>query len=162
LIKVILILLIFGTAYATVVPDRDDKGRTVLRPGGVSSDSTTRVRFTGTHDFTIAGNQTAQSDYTIPQLQYEGQNVDTIISGVQFKTIGGCDGDKVTFQIVHPIAGVMDEFSTNYYVFKDQLNTIKEHRAAVPAGLYVRVVYTSTCANAARFIMNLFRYIETV
>lgn len=144
-----------------VIPDKDAEGRIVQRSGGVPSDSETRVRFIGTHDFTIAGNQTVTSDWTVPQQQFQGVDATTIISGVEFKTVGGCDGDKVSFQVVHPQAGVMDEFGTDYFVFKDTKMTMKEHRAKIPAGLIIRVIYKSTCATSARYIMNLFRYVET-
>lgn len=163
MIKNIFILFAFVccSVQSMVMPERDSKGRPIKRIAGVTSDSPTRVRFVGTHDFNIAGNQTAQGDWTVPQLQYNGENVTTIISGVEFKTVGGCDGDKVSLQIVHPIAGVMDEFGADVFIFKDTKTEIKEHRAEVPAGLMVRAVYKSTCANASRFIMNLYRYIET-
>ena len=160
MIRILVLFLFSFSGQSLVWPERDAKGRPVDRKAGVSSDANIRVRFVGTHDFNIPGNQTVQSDWNVPQMQYNGQNVETIISGVEFKTVGGCDGDKVKFQVVHPIAGVVDEFASDYYVFKDELNTIKEHRAEIPAGLIIRVVYQSTCATDARFIMNLFRYIE--
>lgn len=159
--KYLILFLISFSAFATIIPERDGKGRIIQRSAGINADSVSRVRFVGTHDFNISGNQTAQSDWTVPQMQYNGSNVDTVIQGVQFKVVGGCDGDKVKFQIVHPQAGVVDEFASDFYLFKDEINTIKEQRAALPAGLMVRVVYQSTCATAARFIMNLLRYIET-
>jgi len=160
-LTIVLGLLIIGSASAMIFPERDVKGRAVSRQSGVQSDSYTRVRFIGTHDFNITGNQTAQSDWTIPQQTYNGNNVTTVILGVQFKVVGGCDGDKVTFRVVHPNETVLDEFATNFYVFADSTNAIKEHRAEVPAGLKIRVIYTSTCGTAARFLMNLYRYMET-
>lgn len=156
-----LFLMIAFSASAIVFPERDDKGRPIQRKAGVESDSSTRVRFVGTHDFNIAANTTAQADWTVPQLQYNSVNADTSMAGVQFKVVGGCDGDKVKFQVVHPTLGVMDEFATDYYVFADETSRIQEHRAVLPAGLYIRVIYTSTCGVAARFIMNLLRYVET-
>ena len=154
-------LLIFSlNAFGIVIPERDNKGRSISRQAGIPVDSSARVRFIGTHDFNITGNGTAYQDWVVPQLTYNGVNVGSIIRGVEYKTVGGCDGDKVKFSVRHPQAGELDSFAQEFYVFKDEKNIIKEYKADLPAGLIVRVDYTSTCANAARFICNLYRYIE--
>ena len=160
LIKIFIFLFIPIFAFSTVVPERDTKNRVISRSAGIPVDSSARVRFIGTHDFNISGNSSASQDWVVPQLTYNGVNVNSIISGVEYKTVGGCDGDKIKFSIRHSQTGELDAFAQEFYVFKDEKNIIKEYKADLPAGLVVRVDYTSTCANAARFISNLYRYIE--
>jgi len=162
MIKLIIALLFLNPALATIIPDRDDSGKMINHSSGVPRDDKVRVRFIGTHDFTIAGNQTAQADWTIPQLQFSGQNVSSFFRGGNYKVVGGCDGDKLKFQITDPTgAAVLEEFGTDWFVFADSTSSIREHKASLPATYRIRVVYQSTCATAARFIFNLFRYIET-
>lgn len=160
LIKIFIFFFAFN-AFATIIPERDEKNRVIQRSAGIHSDHKSHVRFTGTHDFSIAGNQTTSASWLIPQLQVAGVDVVSIMQGVQYKTIGGCDGDKVKFEVTHPVAGVVETFADSFYVFKDEINTIKEHRTSLPAGLSIKVTYTSTCATAARFICNVYRYAES-
>lgn len=152
---------------ATEKPDEVNISNSV-RTHNVAEDDFLRVRHTGLANFAIPANTKNSSDWLIPQLTFNGQNVYSYMTGVKYKVIGGNAGDKLDFSIVDVdnILGygaglVLDSFASDFYVFPDETAVIKEHRASLVAGLYVRCTYNNTGAAPATFICNALRYIDT-
>lgn len=67
-------------------------------------------------------------------------------------------GDKVTLQVVHPQAGVVNEFATNWNVSADAQDQGKVEfplRGKLDAGLKLRLVYTSVGQTNVSVACNL-------
>lgn len=79
---------------------------------------------------------------------------DRLMNGCQYQAEGRNIGDNITFQVVHPVAGVVKEFGTNWYVKPEE--TILLYRAHLYAGLTVRVKYNNIGSNPVKFTLNLF------
>jgi len=131
---------------------------------------------------TIAtANTTTSHDYLIPQLQYEGQNVNSIFDGIQYFVKDSEMGDKMTFQVVDKdgfgvLAGwydqatfdamgnlyVVEEFGKDWNIAPNHLENIVLYKARLISGLYLRVNYTNVHATKdTNFFINLFRHIES-
>lgn len=150
------------------IPEKDDKGNIVLRNANVKVDEFLRVRHKGIMDATIASMGTLDIDYEIEQLSYFGANKPSAMVGIQFKIVGGNDGDKIDFCIIdkNNVVGyganfVLDQFGDGFYVFENEIGEIREHQASLIPGVFIRAHYVNTGANQARFICNLLRYMDT-
>lgn len=65
-------------------------------------------------------------------------------------------GDYCTFQIVHPTAGVVEQFVNKWHVVPGTTQMdVKVYPAKVPAGLIIRVVYNNVGSNPAECGVNL-------
>lgn len=65
-------------------------------------------------------------------------------------------GDYCTFQIVHPVAGVVEQFVNKWFVIPGTGKMdIQVYRAKVPAGLTIRVVYNNVGATDVECGINL-------
>lgn len=74
-------------------------------------------------------------------------------------------GDKLTFQIVHPIIGVVDEFATSWNVSSDVQNQgLFEFplRGKLSSGLKIRLVYTSIGNQDVSVACNLILHRKTI
>lgn len=89
---------------------------------------------------TVTAGTTANLDYTIAD--------DMLISGGHSLLVrGGHQGDTISFQVVHPVAGVLLQFVTDWYVNPDvtaQQVPTSNYPAKLSTGLILRLVYTST------------------
>lgn len=70
---------------------------------------------------------------------------DCLLTGGILMVKGGHFEDTITLQIVHPIAGVVNEFVSNFRVCEDsnkqfEINSL--YPAKIYAGLTIRIVYT--------------------
>jgi hypothetical protein len=99
----------------------------------------------GTHSATIDAGQTLNIDYQVTE--------DIVITGCDYKAVSCNMSDKITFQIVHPIAGVLNEFATD--IFVRDYRQYSFYRAVVPTGLIIRVVYKNNGANQVAFNANM-------
>lgn len=105
---------------------------------------------------TIAANSTQNVDYKIEQERW--------INGGRALIDNIGEDDKITFQVVDKdnIFGygnevVLDEFISNYYIPTDgNLEVRLSYPAKVPAGLYLRLKYTSTHENGCTLKCNLY------
>lgn len=150
---------------AGYLPDKDDKGRYITK--NLKSDEEHRVRHKGVFDFNVPAGQTVDSDWQIEQLQYQGQNVDSVMTGVQYKMIGGNDGDTIDFCVVdkdnllgYGAGVVLDGFAENFYMFKEHPWEIREHVAKLIPGLYIRAHVVNNGTEDLRFLGNLLRYLD--
>jgi hypothetical protein len=132
---------------------------------------------------TIASGVTSDFDWQVPQMQYTGSDVPSIMVGVSWKLVDGNDGDELDFCVIDKdgtMVGILydqstfdylkglgggavglDAFAEKYYLFKDHVNEMREHRADLITGLYLRAHYKNTGAADAKFICNILRYINT-
>jgi len=82
---------------------------------------------------------------------------DCLMTGLQVLAKGSIFGDKITLQVVHPVAGVMSEFGTNINVpevDEKKIDEKTEYPAKIPAGLIIRLIYTSTGATDVYVAVN--------
>ena len=152
----------------TIMPERDDDGNPIVRTSGVRSERKKRIRFVGTHSFTVLAGESEQQDWKIPQLIHKGTNVPSIFLGVRFCAEGGGLTDQLNFQVVdvdnilgYGAGVVLDEFGKDFYVFPGNPHTIREFAAQLPVGLYIRVVYKNNSVQSAQFVCNILRLIDT-
>jgi len=151
------------------IPDRDEDGNVVMRIAGLKTEANKRIRYVGSHNFTIAANSTAQADWQIPQLQYKGQNVPSIFKGVKYRAEGGSLKDTITFQIVdvdnilgYGAGTVLDEFGKDYHAFPGESHEVDEFKANLYPGLYLRVIYKNYhLVNSAEISLSVKRLIDT-
>lgn len=116
-------------------------------------------RFTHTSQFTsdavkfsgasaagdAVADETKNIDYAVPY--------DLCITGALVLVKGGNINDKVCLQIVHPQAGVLDEFVADWYMNEDrndQFSIDLSYPANIPAGLIIRAVYKASSAAGTR------------
>jgi hypothetical protein len=83
---------------------------------------------------------------------------DHLLTGGNFLVKGGKFGDKIKLQVVHPTAGVVGQYVTDYGVQSDnefQFSLELTYPAKIAAGLKLRVSYTSTSEVGSRqFCIN--------
>lgn len=96
-----------------------------------------RARFKGVKGTVTAGT-TTNLDHVLTEERW--------IDGVEITHVGGAPGDTVNFQIVHPIAGVLDQFGETWNIDSTagkQGAVVLSYPAKIPAGLTIRCAYTS-------------------
>jgi hypothetical protein len=65
-------------------------------------------------------------------------------------------GDYCTFQVVHPLAGVVEQFVNKWFVIPGSGKMdVNVYRAKVPAGLKIRVVYNNEGSTDVECGINL-------
>lgn len=81
---------------------------------------------------------------------------DHIVNGGTLIVEGGDIEDRVSFQIVHPLAGVIKQFVTDYGVASDkfEMNLEIGYPSKVPAGLKIRISYTASSKTGTRKILS--------
>lgn len=93
----------------------------------------------------VSENTNANIDYTCP--------FDLCITGAVLLVNGGKFGDKCCLQVVHPVAGVVDEFATDWAVASDQQKQFElalTYPANIPSGVKLRLLYKATSAEGTR------------
>ena len=81
---------------------------------------------------TVPFNTTVNIDYALTD--------DVFITGAKLIITNGTADDFVKFQVVHPTAGVLNEFIDWY---ASDMDKELPYPAKLPAGLILRIVYTS-------------------
>lgn len=108
------------------------------------------ARLTGIEGVATFGTTTA-IDYILTEERY--------INGVRLLTKGAAWGDYIKFQVVHPVYGVLNEFGTKWYIDADnakQEDVLVPYPARLPAGLTVRILYTSVGTENITVYANLY------
>lgn len=138
-----------------------------MQLSGVKDPRSMRARMIGSHYATVAAGTTKNIDWAIPQLSWLGVNKQSYFDGVEYYAGNSTVGDTITFQVVdvdgiaYPAGTVLEEFATNWYVMGDTHSTLILYKAKLVAGMYIRVVYTSTGATNVDFVCNVFRHLDT-
>lgn len=87
---------------------------------------------------TATKNTTTNIDYTLTEERY--------LSGARLLLKNQAWGDKANLEIVHPTLGVIDVFAEGWFLDPDNSNQgdiIRNYPAKLPAGLIIRIAYTS-------------------
>jgi len=108
-----------------------------------------------------ATNETITVDYTVPAERY--------LTGVMVKGFGTHWEDLATFSIVMPAAHAgnptENEITVNTFAptwaISDDLQHLDIYRAKVPAGMLIRVEYTTSSTTAVNFWVNTFLHERT-
>ncbi len=152
------------------IPKKDSDGNPIYRIKSVSVDDSIRVRHRKLFKSTVAASTAADFDWQIDQLQWQGQNAPSIMTGVHYKVIGGEDINppEIDFCVIDidDILGygpntVLDGFADDYMMFTDETSIIREHRADLITGLYIRAHVNNVGNTSITFLCNLLRYIDT-
>ncbi len=151
------------------IPPRDKKGRPLQRRSNVAIDDSFRVRHCGIFKETIAASTSVNIDWQIPQLQFMGQDVTSLMVGVRYQIIGGeqINPPEIDFSaldkdgLIYPAGTVVDSFANSFYMFSDDKAEIREHKADLIPGFYIRASINNIGNQSITFICNLLRYIDT-
>ena len=115
----------------------DDKGRNIV---ATTIFGVNEFRFRGKGiRTTVTAGETGNLDHTLAEMQY--------LNGGRVILENHSTNDELTFQVVHPQAGVLDEYISTWQVDIGQNlqeSIILPYIAALPAGLILRVAYSST------------------
>jgi len=172
-----------------VIPERGDKGEMLNRAAGIPVDDRHRVRHKGIYHDTITtaeGIAGKDIDWKIEQMQYNQQDVHSVFIGVDLVLDGGNVGDAVDFCVgdkdgVGVAMGLydqatfdflkaqgngfvaLDQFGDGYFLRPDSRTILREYKADLYPGLYIRTHYkmVAGATNEARLLCNILRYIET-
>lgn len=106
-----------------------------------------RARFRNGFKLTVGAGQTVSQDFLLTE--------ERLLTGAKIWGSNVNFGDSATFEVVHPLLGVMDRFVENWYL-ADGWDTIDAYPARLPAGLILRVTYKNTGSSQARLLVNLF------
>ena len=144
------------------IPDRDSSGIEIIRIAPFASSDGFRFRGKGIKDTAIAG-QITNIDYKITEERW--------INGVNMILENHVIDDSVSFEIVDidNIFGlgentVLDRFAESWRVCtdeSDQHSILIPYPARIIAGLYIRIVYTSTGSTNVIVRCNLFLHKKT-
>lgn len=103
------------------------------------------ARLEGVISAVIPAGQTVTLNWTVPYTR--------TMNGADYEAINRNIGDRVSLQVAHPIAGVVDEFAKRLFVRTEYRKEL--YGAALVAGLMVRVVYENVGTNDVAFNLNL-------
>jgi len=98
----------------------------------------------GTHSLDVAAGETESVDYTLTE--------DLTITGVSYKTANIGIDDTATFQIVHPVDGVVNEFGKDVFLKSEEAYSF--YAARLVTGLKVRVSVTNNGSEAIKVRLN--------
>lgn len=158
------------------IPPKDKEGRAISRSSNVNMDEKYRVRHCKLFKATINASTSQDLDWLIPQLQYGSpgyplSNVSSYMTGVRYKIVNGeeINPPEINFSIIDKdnVLGlgpnyILDTFSEDFMMFCNDADEIREHRAELIPGLYIRAHIDNVGNQNITFLCNLLRYIETV
>ena len=126
---------------------------TIYNPLKVSDFTKDSIKFSGQSIyFQCESNTEASQDYTLTD--------DMLLTGGILLVKGGKFTDRIYLQVVHPIAGVVDEFVSGFRVAEDSNEQFKidlPYPAKIPAGLKIRCKYVSSSDVGTRDVaVNFF------
>ena len=129
--------------------DRDSNGNPIVKTSAFGYDEQMRFRGLGISGTATAG-ATTNIDHVLTEERY--------LSGGRVILEDHVLGDYASLQIVHPTYGVVDTFAENWYFSpsNDQGDIIRNYPAKLPAGLTIRIAYTSTGVTDVIVMVNLF------
>jgi hypothetical protein len=110
---------------------------TTYSPGKLSDFEATKLNYNGqSASATVSAGQSANIDLTLAD--------DHLLTGGWLLISGGNPGDTCTFQVVHPVVGVVNQFITEWKMPASCFTPIMvPYPAKIYAGLTLRLVYTS-------------------
>lgn len=78
---------------------------------------------------------------------------DHYVTGVDYEAIGRNLTDRVDFQVIHPVYGVVGQFADNIFVREKM--SYDFYKATIKTGLTIRVIYKNNGINDVSFNLNL-------
>ena len=119
---------------------------TGYNPQKTSDFEKSKLIFSGqTIYFDALENDTTDGDLTLAD--------DVLITGGQLLVKGGNIHDQVFMQVVHPTAGVLNEFVSGWRInpdSTDQFTIVLNYPAKIPAGLIIRCKYIADATTGTR------------
>lgn len=105
-----------------------------------------RARFSGGFKMTVPAGEVQSQDFILAE--------DRFITGGLYHVEGSNFGDRLDFDVVHPLAGVIDNHVSNWYVW-DGPTKLDTYPAKLTAGLILRLTYTNIGSSEATVLVNL-------
>jgi hypothetical protein len=111
----------------------------------------------------IATNQLASGDnvfdWTVEQLQHDGVDVDSYMTGAEYEVINSNIDDEIKFQLVDSLDVLIYEFADIAAI--NGVHLFEQYLSYLPQGTKLRVIYKKTGASDCCLKVNLIRHIET-
>jgi len=98
-------------------------------------------------------------DYTVEAVPFDGTNVQPYMTGAQYEVGNSNLNDRIVFQVVHPVYGVLDEFAN--IASCNGTHKIETYLAKMYVGTIIRLKYIRDGNNVPEIRCNLFRHIKT-
>lgn len=98
-------------------------------------------------------------DWTVEQLQHNGINIDSYMTGVQYEVMNSNIDDEIKFQLLDSLDVLIHEFADIAAI--DGVHLFEQYLSSLPQGTKLRVIYKKTGANDCCLKVNLIRHIET-
>lgn len=155
-----------ASEYESDYQFKSNKKVSIIQPSGVKQPDGQRARLMSIHDETISAGTSKNIDWKIENISWLGNNKKIIFDGVNYYCKNGNIGDSVDFQVIdldgilYPAGTVLEQFATNYKVFPNIMQEVKLYKASLIAGLYIRVIYTSTGTENVHFVCNIHQHID--
>lgn len=111
----------------------------------LNSNGTHKVRLQGVFHGEIPTGETLVMNWVVPS--------EKIMNGADYVALNCNIEDRITFQVVHPTYGVIDQFADR--LFARQAYVKQLYGARLIAGLTVRVIYENNGINLVKFNLNL-------
>lgn len=131
-------------------PELDAEGYPVTRIKGLYVD-TSKAFYGRGFSGTVTAGTVGNVDLTLPVAAH--------IDAISIYVKDQAWGDKVAFQIVHPIAGVVNDFAADWYINssreKQEIVNPPQISGLIPAGMIIRVAYTSVGSTDVQVNCNL-------
>jgi len=118
-----------------------------------SADSEFSKKFINVDNKGVSGTATAGQSTNIDLTLAD----DDLLVGCQVLAQGSEFGDTCDFQVVHPQAGVLKQFCTDWGVSSDKqekINFDSKFPAKIPTGLILRLVYHSIGTTDVKVLVN--------
>ena len=98
-------------------------------------------------------------DWTVEQLQHNGINVDSYMTGVEYEVINSNIDDEIKFQLVDSLDVLIHEFADIAAI--NGVHLFEQYLSYLPQGTKLRVIYKKTGISDCCLKVNLIRHIET-
>jgi len=146
-------------------PDKVEVSNAISQ-NGIAEPNGHRARIKGISKHTVPSGTTADIDYKMVQLTYQGVNKDSVFDGVEYYAKSADNFDEISFQVVDVdnILGyganfVLEEFGDKVFIMPDSHVLLRFYRSAIVPNLYIRAKYKSTGTTDVKFSMNLIRHL---
>lgn len=110
----------------------------------------TKINLKGCFNNACPNGQITEMDWTADKLYY--------MDGAEYDIEGNYHGVKITFEVHHPVYGLLDRFVDGIYAFDH--NNYEFYYATIPTGLIIRVKVENNTGADIHFYGNLFLHVD--
>lgn len=110
----------------------------------------TKINLKGCFSSNCPNGQTTEINWTADKLYY--------MDGAEYCISGNHYGVKITFEVHHPTAGLLDRFVDGIYAFDH--HHYEFYHATIPAGLIIKVKVENNTGADIHFYGNLYLHVD--